>query len=448
MENQMRRIINEPLFALLTGSPKWSYWRKMEHSQYLQRSDLQALQWERLREILKYAFERNQFYRNCFKESNLHPSDIKSPEDLKKIPILEKKEIQKDPKRLISSGYDPPSLLKFKTGGSTGRSIEIYLTEECSELRNAVARRHDRWTGWEVGEPIGAVWGNPKLPATLKDQMRSRLLCPTIYLDTMNMTDEAVKAFAREWKKVRPTLLFGHAHSLYVLAKYVRDLAISEIQPKGILSTSMMLLPHERKFMEEVFGVKIFDRYGCEEVSLIASECERHEGLHLNIEHLFIEFLKNDGTDVMPGEEGQIVVTDLMNKAMPFIRYRVEDVGTPSERTCSCGRGLPLMEKVTGRVADFLIREDGSRVAGVSIIENTLTRIPGVDQMQIIQEELGLIVLNIVPGANFNTRMEQELKNYFKGLFNLRVKVEVKRVKEIPAERSGKYRFSICKISS
>ena len=137
--------------------------------------------------------------------------------------------------------------------------------------------------------------------------------------------------------------------------------------------------------MRRRFGCKVNDRYGSEEVALIACECEQHQGMHLNIEHLFIEFLRPDGTDAQAGEEGAIVITDLLNRGMPFIRYRIEDVGVPSDRTCSCGRGLPLMERVTGRVADYLKRRDGSLVAGVSLVERTLTAIPGIEQLQVVQ---------------------------------------------------------------
>jgi phenylacetate-CoA ligase len=210
----------------------------------------------------------------------------------------------------------------------------------------------------------------------------------------------------------------------------------------------MMLLPHERTVIELTFGKKVFDRYGCEEVSLIASECEKHEGLHLNIEHLFIEFVKEDGTQAKEGEEGQIVVTDLFNKAMPFIRERVEDGGVPSSKKCSCGRGLPLMERVTGRVADFLVREDGSKVAGVSLIENTLTKIPGIHQMQIVQEDYCLILLNIVPGHGFNNGTIEDLIFYFQSLFGKASEIVVQVVDEIRPEKSGKYRFSICKVYS
>jgi len=149
---------------------------------------------------------------------------------------------------------------------------------------------------------------------------------------------------------------------------------------------------------------------------------------------------------LQPGEEGHIVVTDLMNRAMPFIRYKVEDVGIPTDRVCPCGRGLPLMERVSGRVADFLIKEDGSKVAGISLIENTLTKVAGIDQMQIVQEAMNLIRLRIVPNIDFSHQSQNVLIDYFKHLFGKSMEVSVEKISEIEPEISGKYRFSICRV--
>jgi phenylacetate-CoA ligase len=208
----------------------------------------------------------------------------------------------------------------------------------------------------------------------------------------------------------------------------------------------MMLIPSERKVIEEVFGIKVTDRYGCEEVSLIGCECEKHEGLHLNIEHLFIEFLGDDGMPVPTGEPGRIVVTDLMNKAMPLIRYQVEDMGVPTSRKCSCGRGLSLMESVAGRVADFLIRQDGTRVAGVSLIENTLTRFPGLDQMQLVQHDYTQFEIRLVPGAAYDDQIASAMIDYFKGVFGRETIIDIQKVDNISPEKSGKYRFSVCHL--
>jgi phenylacetate-CoA ligase len=224
-----------------------------------------------------------------------------------------------------------------------------------------------------------------------------------------------------------------------------REIGIEDLRPKAIIASSMMLLPHERAVIENVFGVKVFDMYGCEEVGLIASECERHEGLHMNIDQLAIEVLRDDGAQAGPGEPGLVVVTDLENPAMPLIRYRMEDFAEPADRPCSCGRGLPLIRKISGRVADFLRRKDGSQVAGVSLIENSLTRIPGIEQMQIVQEDLGRMRLRVVPGASFTPQRRQELVDYFVATFP-GSGVELEELSEIRPEPNGKYQFSICKV--
>jgi len=442
-----RRNCIEPLYMLKSGSPRLRYWKELEKTQYLPLEELQAIQWKRLRGLWEFLWENNTFYRRRFKEAGLRPDSLRHIRDLARVPILTKKEIRANTRSMLSTGYTTDRLLHFKTGGSTGKALDIYLTEECSELRNACARRHDRWSGWEPGEPIGAAWGNPELPTTLKERLFDTLLQPFIYLDTMAVTDASVREFARAWKKRRPTLLFGHAHSLFILAEHVRRLGLSEmIVPKGIISTSMMLLPHERRVIEQVFGCPVTDRYGCEEVSLIGSECEYHDGMHLNIEHLVIEFITDEGMAAKPGEPGNIVVTDLMNKAMPLVRYQVEDVGVPRAEACPCGRGLPMMEGVSGRLADFLIKPDGTKIAGISLIENTLTRIPGLDQMQIIQDELHRLTLRIVPGDGYSEQSREQLYHYFQDLFGGQMDIVIKTIDTIPAEKSGKYRFSICKV--
>jgi len=447
ISSSLRRAIFEPLYYRRSNSPKLYYWKELEQTQYLSLQELQNIQWQRLQKLYDFLWQKNKFYRTRLQESGLSPDSLKEPADITKIPILIKKEIRENAHSMISEGFDKKTLLHFKTGGSTGKALDIFITEECSELRNACARRHDRWTGWEPGEPIGAAWGNPKLPVTFRDKVIDACVQPFIYLDTMAVTDESVRQFAEAWAKRRPTLLFGHAHSLFILAQQIEKLGIKAIRPTGILSTSMMLLPHERAVIEEVFGCKVMDRYGCEEVSLIACECERHEGMHMNIEHLVIEFIKDDGLYAAPGESGRIVVTDLMNQAMPFVRYQVDDVGSPLDQICSCGRSLPLMGKVAGRVADFLVKRDGTRVSGISLIENTLTKIPGIDQMQIVQEGYEDICLNVVPGGEYTDSIGKKLVSYFKGIFGSDTQVRLQLVNEIKSEKSGKYRFSICNIA-
>ena len=442
----VRRELIEPVHALKIGSPLVGYWKALEKTQFLPEEVLRQRQWGRLLSIIAHAFRNTAFYRQTFERSGVVPGDIRCPEDLLRLPLLTKQAVRRNVDGIVARGFDKEGLLRATTGGSTGTSLMIYKTEECSELKNACARRSDRWAGWEAGEPIGAVWGNPPERRGLKDYLKRWLLNPVIFLDTMHFDAAAVEQFARQWRVVRPTLLYGHAHSLYLLARCARDRGIDDIRPRGIVSTSMMLLPQERALMEEVFGVRVFDRYGCEEVSLIASECEEHAGLHLNIEHLYIEFIRPDGLPAAPGEEGRIVATDLLNYAMPLIRYVVDDIGVPTDRVCPCGRGLPLMERVVGRVADFLVSKDGGLVAGISLIERTLGAIPGIEQLQLIQRGIDELQVNLVPDDHFTDTSRKRLLDELSRALGGPAHIELRPVERLEQDRSGKYRFSISHV--
>src|SRR5690606_23637090 len=138
------------------------------------------------------------------------------------------------------------------------------------------------------------------------------------------------------------------------------------------------------------------NRYGCEETGLIAVECEHHQGMHINSAHIILECIDDNGLPVADGSPGKLVVTDLNNYGMPLIRYRIEDVGVLSNRQCACGRKLPILERLEGRVADFRKKKNGGQVAGVSLVERTLTDIPGLQQMQLVQESLDALIVNRV----------------------------------------------------
>ena len=325
-------------------------------------------------------------------------------------------------------------------------ALTTYFDRHWLEARTADAMRADQWAGSLHGMKVAALWGNPPVAKSPKERLRRLLIDRFVYLDTINLNDDSLADFIARWRAQKPEVLFGHAHSLYMLARYLLENGIKDLRPRGIVSTSMMLLVPEREVIEAAFACKVTDRYGCEEVGLIACECEQHRGLHLAIEQLYIEFLRPDGTPAAPDEEGAIVITDLLNHGMPFIRYRIEDVGVPTERACACGRGLPLMERVTGRVADYLKRRDGSLVAGVSLVERTLTAIAGIEQLQIVQPQRDLIVLNVVRAPDFTADSEAALLNELRAVFGAGITFRAEYLDSIPQESSGKYRFSICRV--
>jgi phenylacetate-CoA ligase len=232
-----------------------------------------------------------------------------------------------------------------------------------------------------------------------------------------------------------------------LVAEYVRRVGLPGIRPRGIIATAMVLHDWQRRVIESVFGCPVTNRYGCEEVSLIACECERHDGLHVNADGVYVEILR-DGLPVGPGEPGSVIVTDLRNRAMPILRYQVGDVAVWSDRRCDCGRGLPLLERLEGREADYVLTPAGELISGISLTDNFGLHVPGLDQLQIIQETLHRFLFRIVRGPDFGEDSLRRISELVGERFGSEVSFECEYVDAIPQEASGKYRFCISKVDN
>lgn len=444
----LRRNIVYPLWVAKDRSPRLRYLRELERSQYFDIGRLKELQLRKLSAMIAHAYAETPYYRKLFDELGFKPADFRDERDLKKLPILGKDQVRRHQADFLAGSLKNGRLSVFKTGGSTGVPVEVLKDPHTVELINATGLRAFRWTGWDIGEPVGMIWGNPPVWTTAKEKLRDALIGPEIYLDTMSLTDASMSDFVERWRQARPTLLRGHSHSIYIFASFCNKHSITSVRPTAIISSSMMLLPSERKVIEQAFACKVTDLYGCEEVGLIATECEQHNGMHIDMENNYVELLDHNGNDVKPGEDGAVVITSLLNQSMPLIRYRMGDVASLAGRSCPCGRTLPLMNSISGRVADFLVRKDGSVVAGVSLVERTLTKFPGVAQMQIIQEDIDTIILKIARDPDYNAETEHALIEEFKHSVGEHNDVRVEFVTAIPQERSGKFRFAISKVQN
>lgn len=407
---------------------------------------IKNLQTQKLNQLIKHAYSTSEWYKKIIDSRAIDISKPLTLADLQKFPVTTKIDIRENTHAFISRDYDIKSMPKAKTGGSTGVSLNLFFDERCQKRRNGAQMYADSFSGWKPGMRVAAVWGNPPVPKTYKQKIRAFLLERMIYLDTMDLNAQSMADFVSRWRNFNPEMIFGHSHSIYIFAKYIIDQKITDLRPKGIVATSMMLLDQERAVIEEAFQCKVNNRYGCEEVGLIAVECEQHKGMHINSSHIILECLDANDQPVKQGEAGKLVITDLNNYGMPLIRYRVEDVGILSERKCSCGRTTPILEKLEGRVADFLKKPDGGQVAGVSLVERTLTKIPGIEQMQLVQEKLHEIIINRVKGIEYTNETDELLIAEFRQVFDQDVSLVINNVEKISQEKSGKYRFSICKI--
>ncbi|QEM68657.1 phenylacetate--CoA ligase family protein [Geobacter sp. FeAm09] len=439
----VRKVI-APLWAIKEGTPYLRHLKALEGSKQRPVEEVQAEQLQRLRRLLVHAAAHTDFYRERL-SSVMERPETATWEQFAQIPLLTKDDIRSNKERMVARTVPPDRLIPVKTSGSTGVSLDLFIDEDSAQWKRAVTITYDRWAGWDLGERVGAIWGNPDNRANWRMYLRNVLLTRYEYLDTLKMDEREMLRYHRILRRKPPVILFGHAHSLFLFARFIQQKGLPAITPRGIISTCMVLHDFERATIEKVFGCRVTNRYGCEEVSLIACECPEGN-MHLNGDTLIVEFIR-DGKPAKPGEAGAIVVTDLTNYGMPFIRYKVGDVGIPSDgTTCACGCTYPVMESLEGRVADYVVTPDGNYISGISLTENFAMHLPGVKQMQIVQEKIDFLVFRIVRGALFSERTVADIDRLAAERFGSRMAYEIEYVDSIQSERSGKYRFCISKL--
>lgn len=433
------RSLVAPAWAWWEGSPYLSHYRDLKRTQYLPTEKIKELQWQKLTGILDHAYAGSAFYRQRLDELGLKPAAIRNLEDFRHIGILTKQDLRQSFEQIAIADLRDNHVFLKTTSGSTGQKVKVLLDESSGQFKRACTLRADEWSGWRLGEKVAAIWGNPEYKKTWRGYIRNFLLERRQYLDTLNMDADAIAQFAQRMVQWQPSLIFGHAHSVYLFAQYVEQMQIKSIRPHGIITTAMVLHEHERVLIERVFECRVTNRYGCEEVSLIACECDQHQGLHINAESIYVEVMQ-DNKPAPPGEPGKIVVTDLTNRAMPIIRYEVGDIGVLSSRLCRCGRGLPLLEKLEGRAADYIYTPEGKLISGISLTENFASLLEGVGQIQLIQDARDHLLIKIVD-EGLGEQGKLAIERLIQERFGSSMRYTLKKVEQIPREPSGKYRF-------
>ena len=440
------RHVLYPLWAAQSGSTRLRHLAELEKSQYWSRDMLAERQWAQLKAMLAHAFETCPYYRAKYRAAGITPADVRSREDIDHVPTLTKDEIQEHRDEMVSSSYSTRMLIRDMTGGSTGSPMQFYYDPERLESRVGATLRHNRWAGWDIGNRAAILWGAPQDMASgkLRDRIRTWIQERRLMLDASDLTEASMAGFARALITYRPAVLQGYANTLGLFAQYVKAEGIRGIRPRGIVTSAEVLTEENRRLIEGTFGCSVFNRYGCREFAVIASECEVHHGMHINAENLLVEALA-DGRS-RTDHDGEIVITDLRNYAMPLIRYRIRDVGRIKHASCSCLRGLPLMELSGGRVTDFLRATSGSKVSGIVVATYVITNLPGIRQIQFVQDKPDEVTVNLVRGPQWSSASLEELSTRTRKYLGEDMRLRIEYVDLIPPAQSGKYRFSISNL--
>ena len=421
--------------------------QSLEQSQWLDVDTLKANQATRLAQFIQTIYQHVPYYRKVMDSNNLTPADIQSPDDLAKLPLLDKSTISANFDDLKSDIAGP--LNRFNTGGSSGQPLIFLLGNERVSHDVAEKWRATRWWDVDIGDKEIVAWGSP---IELGAQDKVRLLRDGLFrselIPAFDMTQEKILSFINKIRQTKPKMLFGYPSVFDLLAKTARQKGIQmdNLGIKVAFVTSERLYPYQRENIEAVFGAPVANGYGGRDAGFIAHQCPSG-GMHLSFEDIVVEILDPQGKPLPAGESGEITVTHMGTSEFPFVRYRTGDIGVMSKKQCACGRGLPMLESIEGRSTDFVVAADGTILHGLSLIY-ILRDMEKVESFKIVQESKLLTQVQVVSKTgDVDQQMRDTIVSGFKARLGQEVDIEVESVEQIAAEKSGKYRYVISKVS-
>lgn len=365
--------------------------------------------------------------------------------DIQALPLLDKEPLRNDPYDFVAPGNQRQHHWTFLTSGSTGTPISTLWTKD--EIRESLAVREVRSAGW-----AGVSFTMPR--ATFSGRMvepdpnskgpfyRFNSAERQVYFSPFHLRAETAHFYVEALNKHKIQWMTGYAVSYYLLARFILEQQLEVPPIKAVITTSEKLTPEMRRVMEKAFSCRVFEEYSTVENAIFASECEQGR-LHLSPDVSLVEILRPDGTACAPGEVGEVVVTCLMRPFQPLIRFRLGDLAAWDSEPCPCGRQMPIIKEVVGRVEDVVVGPDGRQMVrfhGVFVGQ------PHLLEGQIIQQDLNHITVKVVPLEGFGEADIDDIKQRVRQRLGNEVQVEVIQVSEIPRTKSGKFQAVISNL--
>ena len=413
-------------------------WRWLSRSQWLSRDELMKIQSRKLRDIVSHAYERTVFYRRLY--GNQMPS-ISSVRDIRRLPIITKEIVRKTPlEERIASGTDVRKCVRKTTTGTTGIPITVLEDPASAAYLDGLHLRRLWSYGVRPHYKIVRIVSGPLERAQVQTVSDIAGLWGKIRTKRIVRLSAAgeIQEHLIFLTKFRPDVLVAPP-SYFRALKEACESNSKYIALRIAVTWGELLDGRTRRMVSDFFGAEVFDGYGCTEVAPIgglAWECPTHTAYHINIDSVVLEFLR-DGEEVSAGESGEVVATSLFRWATPMIRYYLGDMATPLDDECPCGRGLPLLKNIEGRVVDFIRRPDGGSVSPYAIM-HVLQDVSGLEQFKVVQRnDYSIEVLVRVSGdlESVLNEVENRCNLLFRGL-----RFRVFPVESIRAGRGEKFR--------
>jgi phenylacetate-CoA ligase len=442
---RMRDVVGAVVLRAANGvrsSPSLRLLDEIRAEPFVTPEQARARQLERLRDLVRHCETHVPYYRRRFADAGFTADDLRSLDDLGRIPILSKADVVANAEDMIAGNVARESLLEHHSGGSTGVPLRFYRDAAYVAASDAGTYRNMLQCGWRPGEMIAFFWGwNDRLNAMSPLEFELRQFARRMYqFDPFRSGEDDMAGWWRTWRRIRPRVALGYASTLARFARFLRDRSLRPPPLRGVFTTAEKLFPVQRALLEDVFDCRVFDCYGSSEVQNIATECGRGR-MHINADYAIVE-TDGEGGDAAADGSAPLLVTSLKNFAMPFLRYRNEDRGALEDGACDCGSGFPLMSLGVARVSDNFTLPNGRVVHG-EFFTHLLYGSEGVDSFQFHQTAPGRIVLRYVPAATGDPRpalfaAASRIHELAPGMLD----VEVEAVSGIPLSAAGKHRFT------
>ena len=443
----LRRLIL-PAWQRAKGQNSLELLPYLDKTQWLPRDELEGLQWRRVAALLEHAYEHVPYYREFMRERQIDPESLVRRRSLETLPLLDRQIINQQRDRLRATNVRAERFVPNGTGGSTGEPLLFFDDRDQAGWSEAAVWRSHRWYDVDVGERCAYLWGaNFDLSEFqgFSGRLKSRVL-NLLMLPAWELSEPTASRLWKQLCEFKPRLLVAYTGALHHWARLLGDDRDPVPGLSAIIVSAEMLYEETRRVIESCFKVPVYNRYGGRDLHFVAQECRAQNGLHMNSENLLVEIVK-DGRQVPPGELGEIVITRLDNFVMPFVRYRSGDLGVMNNDVCECGRSLPLLEKIEGRVQDAILTVEGRIISG-PFFAHVMKDCPDVREFQVHQLAISrLLIVIVLQGERqfvSRSRIERIAQQYMGR--NMQIEFDVRD--SIPLTRTGKRRVIVSHLSA
>jgi phenylacetate-CoA ligase len=418
-------------------------------------AQVSAIQQSRLLALLAHAGTHVPYYRQMFRNLGL---DSGGPgrvlESFQQLPLLDKVTVRNSFAALQSDDIHRRDCFENWSGGTTGEPLAFM--QQHGEVRltgGTVLRWFYGWHGIRPGDREVRFWGSDRdlfrtrtpLKSSLFEAARGLRLLNTFRLDTYRIPELIARM-----NEYRPALVRGYSSSLFEVAQYALANGLLIVPPRVVISSAGTLFPAMRARIEAAFGCRVYNHYGTREMHNVAMECRARTGLHVSAFTHLVEVVDEQGNPCPRGTEGELVITSLLNYAMPLIRYRIGDRGTLSATNCPCGRGLPVLSHISGRTVEAFRTRSGRVVLGEFFIYLFEVIMKGAKfaKVQVVQKDYDLVEVRtlLLPGQELSEEARREIRSRIRVAMGEDCRVEFSVLDDIPASASGKYSYTLCQI--